>query len=116
MALYTGDFSNEFQTSGEPYEWKFILEKEFTQQNESELADRLKAYAYILLADIGNLEQVVFEYSMDGRERSLKVTAQDAAQFFGSDIKEAGRDINKMEELVRKTGVSNVLIRSGDNS
>lgn len=109
MTTYTGNFTNELHTSSEPYSWTLYLEQDFSSERTN-LEDRIKSYAYIILADIGNLNEVIFDYKVDGESKQLSVTAADATAFLGSDIKEAGENVVLLETLVQKTGLSNVVI------
>ena len=72
--------------------------------------DRLHKYAYIFLAQIGNLNEVIYEYKVEGETRILFVTSSEASEFAGEDIKTVGTDIFLLEELVKKTELSNVVI------
>ena len=109
MAAYTGNFQNELQTTNAPYTWKMILEHDFSKEREEALQERLKIYSYILLADIGNLDEVLYEYTIDGIPKKLSVTSEQASEYAGVDIKSVGEDINRLEKLVRKTGLSNIV-------
>ena len=110
MTAYTGNFTNELQTKEEPYAWKMIFENEFSSGRQEAFEERLQKYAYILLAQIGNLDEVIYEYRMDGEGKTLSVTSRDASEFLGEDIKVAGTDVNLLEHLVKKTELSNVVI------
>ena len=109
MTAYTGGFTNELQTSEEPYVWKMIFDNNFSSDRQEAFEERLKMYAYIYLAQIGNLNEVVFEYKIDGKTKTLSVTSSDASEFAGVEIKSVGTDINLLEALVRKTELSNVV-------
>lgn len=109
MTAYTGGFTNELQTSEEPYVWKMIFENDFSLDRQEVFEERLKMYAYIYLAQIGNLNEVEFEYKIDGKTKTLSVTSSDASEFAGVEIKSVGTDINLLEALVRKTELSNVV-------
>lgn len=110
MTAYTGKLTNELQTSTEPYSWKMILENDFSLSRQEAFEERLKMYAYIYLAQIGNLNEVIFEYKVDGETKILSVTSSEASEFAGVDIKTVGTDINLLEELIRKTELSNVVL------
>lgn len=110
MTAYTGNFTNELQTSAEPYSWKIIFEDDFSSNRQEALEERLKMYAYICLAQIGNLDEVIFEYKVEGETKMLSVTSNEASEFAGVEIKTVGTDINLLEGLVRKTDLSNVVL------
>ena len=110
MTAYTGGFTNELQTSEETYVWKMIFENDFSSDRQESFEERLKMYAYIYLAQIGNLNEVIFEYKVDGETKILSVTSNEASEFAGVEIKTVGTDINLLERLVRKTELSNVVL------
>lgn len=110
MTAYTGKFTNELQTSSEPYSWKMIFENDFSSNRQEVFEERLRLYAYIYLAQIGNLDEVIYEYMIDGEIKTLSVTSSEASEFAGIDIKSVGTDINLLEALVRKAGLSNVVL------
>ena len=109
MTAYTGGFTNELQTSEEPYSWKMIFQNDFSADRQAALEERLKRYAYIYLAEVGNLGEVIYDYHVDGEPKTLSVTSSEASEYAGVDIKSVGTDINWLEMLVRKTGLSNVV-------
>ena len=110
MTAYSGNFKNELQTSEEPYSWKMIFENDFSANRQDEFEERLMNYAYIYLSQIGNLSEVIYEYKLDGEVTTLSVTSDDATEFAGMDIKSIGTDVNLLEKLVQKTGLSNVVL------
>ena len=110
MTAYTGGFTNELQTAEEPYSWKMIFQNDFSSERQEAFEERLKQYAYIYLAEVGNLNEVIYEYQVDGEPKTLSVTSSEASEFAGEDIKSVGTDINRLEQLVRKAGLSNVVL------
>ncbi|MCI7130710.1 MAG: DUF4825 domain-containing protein [Lachnospiraceae bacterium] len=110
MTAYTGGFTNELQTSEEPYSWKMIFQNDFSADRQAALEERLKRYAYIYLAEVGNLGEVIYDYHVDGEPKTLSVTSSEASEYAGVDIKSVGTDINRLEQLIRKTGLSNVVL------
>ncbi len=109
MTSYTGGFKNELQTDREPYSWKIILEKDFSSSQKEALEEQLKMYSYVLLAEIGNLNEVIYEYTIDGETKTMSTTSDEASKYAGTDIKKVAEDINQLEKLVRKTGLSNIV-------
>lgn len=109
LTAFTGNFINELQTKQQPYSWKMILEKEFSSSRQESMLEWLPKYAYLLLSQIGNLDEVVYEYTIEGKPVSLSVTSKQATEYAGVDIKTVGQDIVLLEQLVRKTGLSNVM-------
>lgn len=87
-----------------------IFENQFSTSRQSVFEERLRVYAYMCLAEIGNLKEVIYEYNLDGETVQLSVTSDEASEYAGADIKEVGKDINLLEKLVAKTGLSNVVL------
>lgn len=42
---YLGNFTNELQTSEEPYGWKLILENAFSSGRQEDMEEMMKSYA-----------------------------------------------------------------------
>ena len=100
MGEALGSFKNELQTSKEPYGWKIVLENEIPEEDRKEKERMMKAYAYILLAAVGNLGEVSYEYQVDGQRETLVVSTEEAADFAGRNIKECGQDLLLFQELM----------------
>ena len=105
MGRSIGDFTNELQTSNEPYGWNIIMEKEIDKSEEEIINKDMRSYAYILISTIGNLGEVTYKYKIDGKDSELTVTQDEATKYFGKDIKECGKKIHLLQELIEKTGI-----------
>ena len=105
MGEVLGGFKNELQTSVEPYGWKMILENEISEEEQKTKERIMTAYAYILLAAVGNLSEVSYEYTVDGQTLLLSETQAEATEFAGRDIKECGKDLLLLQELIEKAKV-----------
>lgn len=108
MGGYLGNFRNELQTSEQPYEWKMKLETSHSASRAEAMEQRMKAYAYALLAVIDNLDIVTYEYQIGEASRTLTVTSKEATAYVGFPIKEAGKDVRFLELLIQKTGLNNL--------
>lgn len=105
MGNYLGGFTSELQTDKEPYGWKMILEKDISASQQKNREQRMKAYAYILLAGIENMGEMSYSYTVDGDKKSLTITQEDATAFAQRDIKECGKDILSLQVLIKKAGL-----------
>lgn len=105
MVGYTGNFTNELQTSTQPYGWTMFFETDFPASQKEELEEHLHAYAYILLAEIENLGELTYEYTLNGVSQTLTVTETDTSEYAGQNIKDIGKNVAKLELLIRKTGM-----------
>ena len=100
MGEVLGSFKNELQTSVEPYGWNMELENSILAEDREAKERIMTAYAYILLAAVGNLSEVSYEYTVDGQTQILLVTEAEATEFVGRDIKECGKDLVLLQELI----------------
>lgn len=114
MTGYMGNFQNKLQTTKEPYGWTMILANDFSANRKTEFEARLSAYAYVLLAEIENLGEITYEYTLDGKEQTLTITAADASDYAGEDIKSVGKEITALERLVQKTGLNQYALYTGN--
>lgn len=100
-----GSLYSELQTDKEPYVWTVILDEDQTKYRPEYLENRLRGYACILLGSVGNLGEVDFRYTAEGRNKVTKVTTEDASEFFGREIKVCLGDAGALSELMEKTGI-----------
>lgn len=100
-----GSLYNELQTAEEPYVWTIILDEDQAKYRTEYLQKRLEGYGYALLGTVGNLGEVDFRYTADGKTMVTKVTAEDATAFLGKDIKICRTDAGALSELMEKAGL-----------
>lgn len=110
---YLSSFSNALYTKAEPYGWEIIITDPIMPVTEKEKKELMTNYSYVLLGVIGNLSYVTFTYDVfnsDGEdfEKSITVTKEEASEFFGEDIKKCSEDINNLQYLMEKTGLSDM--------
>lgn len=112
MPRYFGDFSHELQTAKEPYGWTFKLFEDILGERVQTKETAMKSYAYVLLAVVGNLGEVTYTYTSDGKESKLTVTKEEASAFAGHDIKDCYEDIVLLQKLIQKTGLDDYAFQS----
>lgn len=100
-----GLYTNELQTSKKPYGWTLCLETGIAQDEECAAQDIMAADSCVMLATVGNLGYVTWEYQMDGSERQYTVTADDAAAYAGRDIKECAQSASELQALLDRIGI-----------
>lgn len=100
-----GPYTNELQTSTEPYGWTLCLETDIPGDEERAAQDSMAADSYAMLATVGNLGYVTWEYQMDGSERQYTVTAEDAAAYAGRDIKVCAQSASELQALLESLGI-----------
>lgn len=100
-----GPYTNELQTTTEPYGWTLILEEPISAGDESAARDIMAADSYAMLAVIENLGSVSWKYTVGGAARELTITAEDASIFAGYDIKYFGKSASSLQALMRTLGM-----------
>ncbi len=100
-----GSLYNELQTAEEPYGWTIVLDEDQAKYKTEYLKKRLEGYGYALLGTVGNLGEVDFRYTADGKTVVTKVTVEDASAFLGKDIKACRTDAGALSELMEKAGI-----------
>lgn len=105
MENYLGTFTNELQTSREPYEWKLLLDEEISSLRQKEKESSMRSHAYILLAVIDNLGVVSYEYMVEGERVTISITEEEASDFAGQNIKTCGKEVLALQSLITKTNL-----------
>lgn len=108
ISYYLGNFTNELQTVEEPYGWKLIFQNSFSANRKTGMEKDMRSYAYVMLAVIGNLGEVSYEYTIDGELCELTVTEEEATAFAGQNIKAIGEDVAALQKLIEQTGLTNM--------
>ena len=110
METRLGTFSSELKTKEQPYVWKMIFQD--TDELKGFDVERAKSYAYILLAEVENLSEISFEYIEQGKVHQFSVTAEDATEYAGDNIKEIGKNVNKLQKLIESTHIMDISYAS----
>lgn len=117
--LFFGGIQHSLDTEQRPYTWHIELchtEQErvtgledFTEAQASQLAGKMRSAAYAMLALVENLDQVSFDYLQDGGPASLIVTAEEASEFFGRDIKDCYESPRLFASLLQKADLTSTV-------
>ncbi|MBR5421166.1 MAG: DUF4825 domain-containing protein [Lachnospiraceae bacterium] len=99
-----GDYSNQLETSAEPYGWILELKEDIPADREAYAKSKMESVAYVLIAMTGNLDHVSFTYTVEGKAGSISFDAADAGAFLGGDIKECSHSARILDELISKAG------------
>jgi len=102
IGVVLGDYKNELQTKEEPYGWHFLLEEELSHSDFPFSEQYMRACGYVMLAVVGNLGEVTYEYVYAGVPMVMTVTKEEATAFAGQDIKSVGEDIVALQHLMEK--------------
>lgn len=108
---YLGPYENELKSSEAPLTWiiRGTEEVPFSEEQMAAKEADLKSFGTLILAVVGNLDEVHFEYRISGEEKTLIVTAEEASAFFGQNIKDCGENIRLLDQLIHKTGLPYLL-------
>lgn len=97
-----GAYTNELQTSQEPYGWKLLFEDGVS--NSAVFEERMKQYACVLIALTGNLGEMSWSYTVETEsgpmERESKMTEADCDQYLGRPVKSFAASPEKVQELL----------------
>lgn len=100
IGKYIGNYTNELQTTEEPYGWKLIGEQDYSSENCEKIKTQMHSYASVLIATIDNLGYVTYEYTVEGKSCTLTVTEQDADTLAGQSVKEMGKTAGGLQRLM----------------
>ena len=100
-----GEYTNELKTDSEPYGWKLVLTEDISPEDRTLKESDMESYAYIMIAVIDNLDYVAFGYTVNGVGKTKTVDKDMATKFFGQDIKDCGKSVRLLDELIDKTGL-----------
>ena len=100
-----GGFTNRLQTDTQPYGWTICLTEPVEAGREAEAVSAMKAYAAALMALIGNLEQVSYEYTVAGVEKTVSLSLEEANAAAGGDVKALGETPSGLQELMERLDV-----------
>lgn len=97
-----GSFTNQLQTSAQPYGWTLNFQDSVRSSQVAE-AD-MRDYACVLLALTDNLGEVTWTYTVETAqgavERRTTFTQQEASEYLKKDVKEFGESPGKVQELL----------------
>ena len=98
-----GTYTNELQTTEEPYGWKIILKYDLSIWPEVRDEISMRGAAFLLMAVTGNLDRVTFSYTKDDVPGEITFTREEADTFFGRSIRDCMDSPSLLEELAQKT-------------
>nr|MBP3598380.1 DUF4825 domain-containing protein [Eubacterium sp.] len=98
-----GNFTSELQTAQEPYGWKLLL-KNPVKGDVEKAQEKMKKYAYVMLAMIDNAGEISWEYKAEGVATAITytVTTEGAKEELGVDVKSYKESAAKLQELMEK--------------
>lgn len=106
---HSGSWTNELQTSTEPYGWTLKLQTPVNNYAPTitHYEEQMRRDAYMLIALIDNLGYVSWEYNIDGEDKTkmLTVTQDEATHALGSDIKKCAETAESLQDAMEKLGI-----------
>ena len=114
MGSYLGVYTNELETEQEPYGWKIIMPAEISADKLAQKEQDMDAFGRVLVGLTGNLDHVTFVYSTEKGEKARTITAADATEFLGEDIKNCAKNIRTLDTLITKSGL-NLYVRPAED-
>lgn len=106
-----GAYTHELQTDQEPYGWTIVLEESFSVLQKNQIHAYMDTYSCAMLALVDNLGYVSWEYETEWQRETYTVTAQQAAQLTGQDVKLWGRSAVAFQELTELLGLNRSGVR-----
>ena len=100
MSDYLKEYTNELHTSGRPYVWQINISDHIPNADRAQKERNMTSFACVLLAMIGNLDEVRFAYTVDGAAAKLAVTTEDVTALLGRDVKECFDSPRLLSELM----------------
>lgn len=100
-----GTYSNKLQTATEPYGWTLVLDTEIASDDENTAKGIMTADSYAMLATIGNLGYVTWQYHTESGNSEHTVTAEEATAFAGHDIKECIDSVTSLQKLIQSLSI-----------
>ena len=100
-----GTYKNELVSSETPYGWKLILDNDISSDMADVTERNMQNYGYIILGVVQNLDEVIFEYTIDGQAKTKTVTCEEASKFLGQDIKNCFKEVSVLQSLYDMMGM-----------
>ncbi len=100
-----GNFKNSLQTKAKPYGWTLEFNDEVGRTEEAKFNEQMKAYSYVLLAMIDNVEKISWTYWTGDQLTEHNVTAEEASEELMDNIKNYSVSDEKVQELLDAMGI-----------
>lgn len=105
-----GSYTSELQTTTEPYGWTFYFQSILEESNEKIFNEKMRGYAYVLLATIDNVDEITWSYMLKTKEgikqQAVTLNLLEASGILEEDIKSFGESEEGVEKLLGKVGIS----------
>lgn len=95
-----GSFTNELQTTTEPYGWTLHFEQEILPANQLKFDSMMETYAAALLSLIENCGEITWTYGSGGQTITKTYTLQEADKRLGQDVKSFSASPEQVQKLL----------------
>lgn len=106
VSSYLGEYTNELRTSEEPYTWVIRLLEDIPSAEKITKENDMASLAYVMLGVIENLDQVTYEYTVDGQPFTKDVTVEEANLSLGAGVKYCYDNVRELDELISRLRLS----------
>lgn len=106
-----GSFTHQLQTGEEPYGWVICLDEPLVPAEEQSSRRYMEDYSCLMLALVDNLGYVTWERRDELGTAGYTVTAQQASEMTGEDIKSWGESSVKFQQLADLLGLNYAVSR-----
>lgn len=100
-----GAYENELTTSERPYRWTIALQNDIPESRRRYAESNMRAASCMMLAMVGNLDEACFAYTVDGVPARQTVTAEEASELLGQNVKDCAGSVRLLQEL-RTTAIT----------
>lgn len=100
-----GAYKNSLQTIKEPYGWTLEFQENIPKSTVEKFNKTMESYGYILLALIDNCGVISWEYESEGERYKETLTAGEASDKLGVNIKNYSESAEKVQELLGLMGI-----------
>lgn len=100
-----GGYQNELTTSAKPYDWRLIIQHPIQTEKKNAAKEKMIADACVLLAMIGNLDSVTWDYITDEGQEVMTITKEEATEIVGCDIKECSQSAASLQKMLIQVGI-----------
>lgn len=101
-----GSFTNQLQTTKEPYGWTLRFEQEVLPSNQMKFDSMMESYAAALLALINNCGEITWTYQSGNESVSKTYTLQDANKRLEQDVKSYSASPERVQELLNLLNIN----------
>lgn len=100
-----GSYENELTTSVQPYDWRLIIDHPLQTDKRETAEQKMFEDACVLLAMIGNLDSVTWDYLTNEGQQFVTITKDSASEYLGYDVKNCGESAGMLQNMLLRFGM-----------